>query len=165
MNTTRNDAFITAVDGVEETGRQIPGGGSSALVPAAQKIHVYRVEDAHLPIEDANADLAALGIPVIPGVGVDGLATTSGSSGTSLNGGSSLATTAQSIPISTRDVNNSVFPLPKSLPIEKVKRNIANNLEKQLIPAADGNNERQKKAWFKDFQSPSSHAVIADVFW
>lgn len=53
---------------------------------------------------------------------------------------------------------NPVYPLPRKLPLEKVKRNIANNLD------FDGK-QRAKMNWFKIFTSPAVNALIADIFW
>ena len=51
-----------------------------------------------------------------------------------------------------------MFQLPENLPLDKVKRNIANNLN------FDGN-ERARAKWFGYFTMPINEAIIADMFW
>ncbi|CAD7955573.1 unnamed protein product [Amoebophrya sp. A120] len=71
----------------------------------------------------------------------------------------------QSLVVSLEQTQNGanvqpVFPLPESLPLEKVKKNCAINIE---FSGTEQN--RARAVWAGCFASPAADSIVADLFW
>mmetsp|Transcript_26507 Transcript_26507/g.61853 ORF Transcript_26507/g.61853 Transcript_26507/m.61853 type:complete len:435 (-) Transcript_26507:45-1349(-) len=63
------------------------------------------------------------------------------------------------LPIESIGDGSQCAPLPQTIPMEKVMTNIVQNLDFKAW------SENARSAWFRDFKSPPSRAVIGDAFW